>query len=235
MARIGASIALRMMLMPTSSSLSAASTESRASMASTRATPPPATMPSSTAARVACRASSMRDFFSFSSDSVAAPTFSTATPPESLARRSWAFSRSKSESTRSSSARMIWIRFSMSSFLPAPSTIRAVSLVTLTVLAVPSISMVASAMVMPKSLSMTWAPVTTAMSSRMRLRRSPKPGALMATTFRVPRRRFSRMVESASPSTSSATMNSGRWARIISSSSGTMSWMELIFMSVSST
>ena len=30
----------------------------------------------------------MRDFFSFSSDSVAAPTFMTATPPESLARRS---------------------------------------------------------------------------------------------------------------------------------------------------
>ena len=39
-------------------------------------------------------ASSMRCFFSFSSTSVAAPTFSTATPPVSLARRSWSFSRS---------------------------------------------------------------------------------------------------------------------------------------------
>ena len=52
---------------------------------------------SSTAARVACRASSTRCLISLSSDSVAAPTLMTATPPESLARRSWSFSRSKSE------------------------------------------------------------------------------------------------------------------------------------------
>ncbi len=38
------------------------------------ATPPPGTMPSSTAARVACSASSTRAFFSFISTSVAAPT-----------------------------------------------------------------------------------------------------------------------------------------------------------------
>ena len=50
--------------------------------------PPPATMPSSTAARVACIASSTRAFFSFNSVSVAAPTLMTATPPTSLARRS---------------------------------------------------------------------------------------------------------------------------------------------------
>ena len=60
----------------------------------TRATPPPGTMPSSTAARVACMASSTRAFFSFISVSVAAPTLMTATPPTSLARRSWSFSRS---------------------------------------------------------------------------------------------------------------------------------------------
>src|SRR5207247_6594150 len=41
---------------------------------SRKATPPPGTMPSSTAARVACIASSTRAFFSFSSVSVAAPT-----------------------------------------------------------------------------------------------------------------------------------------------------------------
>ena len=52
------------------------------------ATPPPGTMPSSTAARVACSASSTRAFFSFISVSVAAPTFTTATPPTSFARRS---------------------------------------------------------------------------------------------------------------------------------------------------
>ena len=58
------------------------------------ATPPPATMPSSTAARVAWRASSTRAFFSFISISVAAPTRITATPPTSFARRSWSFSLS---------------------------------------------------------------------------------------------------------------------------------------------
>ena len=46
------------------------------------------------AARVACSASSTRAFFSFISVSVAAPTLMTATPPTSLARRSWSFSRS---------------------------------------------------------------------------------------------------------------------------------------------
>ena len=71
------------------------------------------------------------------------------------------------------------------------------------------------------------------MSSRMRLRRSPKPGALMATQLSVPRRRLSRTVARASPSTSSATTNSGRPERMTSSSSGTMSWMLLIFWSVS--
>ena len=62
------------------------------------ATPPPATMPSSSAARVAWSASSTRCFFSFISVSVAAPTLTSATPPDSFARRSWSFSRSKSES-----------------------------------------------------------------------------------------------------------------------------------------
>ena len=50
--------------------------------------------PSSTAARVACSASSTRAFFSFISTSVAAPTLTTATPPASFAIRSWSFSRS---------------------------------------------------------------------------------------------------------------------------------------------
>ena len=66
-----------------------------------RAEPPPATMPSSMAARVAEMASSMRCFFSLSSTSVCAPTLMTQTPPASLARRSWSFSRSQSESVRS--------------------------------------------------------------------------------------------------------------------------------------
>ena len=67
---------------------------SATSMALTSATPPPGTMPSSTAARVALSASSTRCFFSFSSVSVAAPTRMMATPPLNLARRSCSFSLS---------------------------------------------------------------------------------------------------------------------------------------------
>ena len=67
---------------------------STAFCARSRATPPPGTMPSSTAALVACMASSTRAFFSFISVSVAAPTLITATPPTSLASRSCSFSRS---------------------------------------------------------------------------------------------------------------------------------------------
>ena len=62
--------------------------------ACTSATPPPATMPSSTAAFALRTASSMRCLRSLSSTSVAAPTLITATPPASLARRSCSFSRS---------------------------------------------------------------------------------------------------------------------------------------------
>ena len=125
------------------------------------------------------------------------------------------------------------MRSSMSFFSPAPSTMSEFSLVTLTVLAVPSMSMVTSASVMPRSFETTVAPVTAAMSSRMRLRRSPKPGALMATQLKVPRSLLSRMVASASPSTSSATRNSGRPVLMIDSSSETMSWMLVTFWSVS--
>ena len=64
--------------------------------ACSRATPPPGTMPSAMAARVACRASSYRALRSFISVSVAAPTLIWATPPASLASRSWSFSRSYS-------------------------------------------------------------------------------------------------------------------------------------------
>ncbi len=66
-------------------------------MTLTRAVPPPDTIPSSTAARVAFNASSMRSFNSFNSVSVGAPTLMTATPPANFARRSCNFSRSKSD------------------------------------------------------------------------------------------------------------------------------------------
>jgi hypothetical protein len=56
---------------------------------------------------------------------------------------------------------------------------------------------------------MTWPPVRMAMSSSMALRRSPKPGALTATTLKVPRILLTTRVASASPSTSSAMISSG--------------------------
>ena len=61
---------------------------STVSWALIKVTPPPATIPSSTAALVAARASSILIFFSFNSTSVAAPTFTWATPPESFANLS---------------------------------------------------------------------------------------------------------------------------------------------------
>src|SRR3954465_2396838 len=57
------------------------------SEARSRATPPPGRMPSSTAARVACIASSTRSLRSLTSISVAPPTRITPTPPARLASR----------------------------------------------------------------------------------------------------------------------------------------------------
>jgi len=71
------------MRIPVSSSPSALMAR-MAGTSSTWATPPPGTMPSSRAARVALRASSTRCFFSLISVSVAAPTLTTATPPASF-------------------------------------------------------------------------------------------------------------------------------------------------------
>ena len=61
---------------------------------SNKIVPPPGTIPSSTAALVAFSASSILNFLSFISVSVAAPTFITATPPDNLASLSCNFSLS---------------------------------------------------------------------------------------------------------------------------------------------
>ena len=56
-----------------------------------------------------------------------------------------------------------------------------------------------------------------AISSRISLRRSPKSGALTATTFKIPRALFTIKVASASPSTSSAITNNDLfWAETAS-------------------
>ena len=58
------------------------------------------------------------------------------------------------------------------------------------------------------------------MSSSMALRRSPKPGALTAATFKPPRSLLTTSVASASPSTSSAMMSSGLPVCTTASSTG---------------
>ena len=143
--RRGASRALRTILAPVRSSPSSSLTSlSTAGIALMVAVPPPATMPSSTAALVAFRASSMRSFLSFISTSVAAPTLMTATPPASLARRSCSFSRSKSEVAEAIWERIWATRSAMACLSPAPPTMVVFSLPTLTWRALPSSWMVAS-------------------------------------------------------------------------------------------
>ena len=111
---------------------------STAEMALTSAVPPPATKPSSTAARVAFKASSIRYLRSLSSVSVAAPTLMTATPPANFAKRSCNFSRSKSEVVSAICCLIVSTRVATAALSPPPSTIVVLSFVTLTLLACPS-------------------------------------------------------------------------------------------------
>ena len=210
------------------SSLSA----SMASRARIRATPPPATQPSSRAARVAWRASSTRALRSFISTSVAAPTLIWATPPTSRASRSCSFSRSQSESVSSICWRISSQRASMALRSPPPPTTVVSSLVTVTRSAVPRWRAVTPSRRMPTSSLTTVAPVRAARSWSIALRRSPKPGALMATAVRVPRMRLTTRVASASAVTSSATMSRGCLAPATSSSTGSRSRTALILESV---
>ena len=60
------------------------------------------------------------------------------------------------------------------------------------------------------------------MSSSIALRRSPKPGALTAATLSPPRNLLTTRVASASPSTSSATISSGRDDCTTDSSTGSI-------------
>ena len=68
-----------------------------------------------------------------------------------------------------------------------------------------------------------------AMSSSLRSRRSPKPGALVATQVKMPLTWFCTSIDSAEPSTFSAMMTSGLGSRITLSSSGMSCWTLVIF------
>ena len=84
----------------------------------------------------------------------------------------------------------------------------------------------------PASSVITLPPVRIAMSSSMALRRSPKPGALTASTFRMPRSLLTTSVANASPSTSSAMSTMLRLPICVSfSSTGSRSFIDEIFFS----
>ena len=70
------------------------------------------------------------------------------------------------------------------------------------------------------------------MSWRRALRLSPKPGALIAATFRIPLSLFTTNVASASPLTSSAIIRSGALNCVVCSNRGMISFIDDIFWSV---
>ena len=189
-------------------------------------------MPSSTAALVAFKASSIRSFASFISVSVAAPTRITATPPASFASLSCNFSLSKSDVV-SSTCFLIWeILASIAALSPSPSTMMVFSFWTFTDFARPHCSKVASLRSRPSSSLITWPPVRIAISSSIAFLLSPYPGAFTATTLNVPRSLLTISVVSASPSTSSAIIKSFAPDCTTCSNTGRISCIFEIFLSV---
>ena len=83
----------------------------------------------------------------------------------------------------------------------------------------------------PKSSEMTTPPVRMAISWSISFLRSPNPGAFTAATCSVPRSLLTTKVASASPSTSSAMMTKGLDCWTTFSSTGSRSFMLLIFLS----
>mmetsp|Transcript_19898 Transcript_19898/g.52789 ORF Transcript_19898/g.52789 Transcript_19898/m.52789 type:complete len:217 (-) Transcript_19898:432-1082(-) len=166
-------------------------------------------MPSSSAAFVAHSASLRRSLISFTSTSLAPPTLMTATPPLSLASRSFILSFSYSDVEASMASRMVSQRCSIAAFSPEPSSITVSSLDIVTVLTEPSCSTFKSSSLPPVSSVMRSAPVRTARSCSMALRLSPKPGAWMAQQSTMPRSLFKMSVANTSFSMVSATMSTG--------------------------
>ena len=155
------------------------------------------------------RTATYRSFLSLSSVSVAAPTLMRAMPPPRLATRSLSFSWSNSESDASASSCRLAMRLAMASLCAGSVTMVVWSFPMTTRSHRPSWSTVTASSVRPTSSATYVAPVAMARSCRTALRRSPKAGALMATTSSTPRILFTTSADSASPVTSSAMMNRG--------------------------
>ena len=229
----GSSSAVSTILAPNASPPSSVDTNfSTSGITSNRAVPPPATIPSSTAAFVADNASSILNFFSFISTSVAAPTPITATPPAIFASLSCNDSLSYSLVV---SSICVFICFTLAvsfSLSPIPSTIIVFSFCTFTCFALPNWSILVSFNSNPKSDVITSPPVSIAISSSIAFLLSPNPGAFTATTFSTPLNLFNTNVDNASPSISSQIITNFADCCIKASSSGKISWILLIFLSV---
>ncbi len=103
-----------------------------------------------------------------------------------------------------------------------------------TLFAVPKSSIVAPSRESPTSSEITVPPVKIAMSSSIAFLLSPKPGALHAAALTVPLRLFTTRVARASPSISSAIINSGLPALATDSNRGNISLIFEIFLSCKS-
>jgi len=217
--------------MPTFVSKFSAFSESSCFDARSRATPPPGTIPSATAARVALSASLIRSFFSFTWTSLAPPTFRTATPRESLASLCWSFSFSYSDVTFFICSLICSHLSSTFSLEPPPSSMRVSSWVIETCLAEPRCEILIFSSLCPSSSVMNVAPVRAAMSCIISFLFSPNSGALVAVTWR-PRSLFKIRVVRASPSTFSAMMTNGLCSLWASSRTGISDCGVLIFLSV---
>ena len=101
------------------------------------------------------------------------------------------------------------MRFWISGLFSVPETMVVFSLSMVTFRAFPSISRVAVSRLKPISSEIICPSVRMAISCNKALRRSPKPGDLIAATAKTPRALFTTKVAKASPSTSSAIINKG--------------------------
>ena len=106
------------------------------------------------------------------------------------------------------------------------------SLVIFTDPALPNIDISASFKSYPNSSDITVPPVSIAISSNIAFLLSPNPGALTATTSNTPFNLFITNVDKASPSTSSAIINNFLPCCTICSSTGNISCILFIFLSV---
>ena len=106
-----------------------------------------------------------------------------------------------------------------------------VSLLITTRFAWPKSSSVAFSNSIPISSEITVPLVRIAISCNIALRRSPKPGALTAATFTIPRMLLTTNVASASPSTSSAMISRGLFALATPSKTGSNSRILETFLS----